>query len=531
MQTLLHTPVFGVPVLSDSDWQTEWTTRAAEPHAVKAVDEARWQRTQGRLKDVWNARQRFLPQSLIAKGGAHELGRALESTRELVAERNKPIYKSSFVHSLLGDADSVGLVVRPDFLVVDGESGWRMAEVVSGEITPADIFNLAMQVYVLEAQGLTINKASLIFYGAIWQAVDKTAEVRAFMPQVKDIVTRMKGHAEAHPVVLSAENRARDGSEFPLYELMRIDGKRDYGLQDGLAELGIFDVRQIPLTLLDLADLHKRQIGVTQTGVPYVNEASLVAGYKKYVWPVNYLDLETETYDMDGPNERHYTRQASNRIVTEAGEELAHDHFLDVNPEDPVLGFARWLVRSVNRHGDKGTIVVFWEGFEIQRFNELAQKILRMAWDDIKRRDNDASKKKIKLAQDILAIIPRIFDQYKLLSENLYFREQHGRSTIKVLQPLIVPKPELTYDDLTLIKNGLEATTAIIELIEGRVGDPDQVAEKIAALLVYCGVDTLAMKELDREVIDRYVREKVFQRNARPLGSHHHLKNSFYSLK
>lgn len=521
MQTLLHSPVFGVPILSDTDWQTEWAMRAAEPHAVKAVDEVRWQKMQARGRDAWKARQNFLPKSLIAKGGAHELGRALESTGELVAERNKPIYKASFSHSLFAEGDPVSLVARPDFLVVDGETGWRVAEVVSGDITPADVFNLAVQVYVMEAQGLTINKASLIFYGAVqttegeepkdgcWQAIDKTIEVRTFMPQVGDMVARMREHAAAHPVALSAEDRARGGPEFPLYELMRIDGKRDYGLQDGLAELGIFDVRQIPLTLPGLADLHKRQIGVTQTGVPYVNEAALADGYAHYVWPVNYLDVETETYDMDGPNERHTLRQCSNRVVTETGEELMHDHFLDLGKDDPALGFARWLVKSVNRHGDKGTVVVFWEGFEISRFNELAQKVLQMAWQDLKNRDMAAAREKMELARGVLAIIPRIFDQYKLLSDNLYFREQHGRGTIKILQPLIVPEPELTYDDLELIKNGLEATTTIIELIEGRAGTPEQIAEKVVALLIYCGVDTLAMKELDQEVMGRYVRKKV----------------------
>jgi hypothetical protein len=174
----------------------------------------------------------------------------------------------------------------------------------------------------------------------------------------------------------------------------------------------------------------------------------------------------------------HLPFQWSVHVLRRPGAEPEHYEFLAIDGGDPRREFISSLCASL---GERGTIVVY-SSFESQRLSELA------SWFP-------------EFADRITAIQTRLFDLLPVVREHTYHPAYAGSYSIKSVLPALVP--EMTYDGIE-VANGQAAGVAWESLVCGGLdrGEYDRIRK---ALLVYCGLDTLAMvKLLDKLLVGQF---------------------------
>jgi hypothetical protein len=146
--------------------------------------------------------------------------------------------------------------------------------------------------------------------------------------------------------------------------------------------------------------------------------------------------------------------------------ETEHYEFLADGRNDPREEFCQTLWRIV----ENARSIVHYSSFEIYQLKAMAEK-------------------GVPLAEELhAAILARTVDLEQIVDDHVYFANFKGKTSIKVVLPVLVP--ELGYADLE-ISDGEAATVAFRSMIEGR-------PELRQPLLDYCKQDTLAMVEIYR---------------------------------
>ncbi|WP_197484163.1 DUF2779 domain-containing protein [Halioglobus sp. HI00S01] len=143
---------------------------------------------------------------------------------------------------------------------------------------------------------------------------------------------------------------------------------------------------------------------------------------------------------------------------------LSHAEYLPDHADNPVRELAERLVGDLP---DEGTIFVYHATFEKGRIKEMAQEVP-------------------ELADQLLALLPRIVDLLPITRDFYYHPDQGGKWSLKNVLPCVAP--ELSYADLDGVHNGMDAVTAYRDLLTN--GQTEQVRQ---ALLSYCALDTLAL--------------------------------------
>ncbi|HPJ97836.1 MAG TPA: DUF2779 domain-containing protein, partial [Syntrophales bacterium] len=87
----------------------------------------------------------------------------------------------------------------------------------------------------------------------------------------------------------------------------------------------------------------------------------------------------------------------------------------------------------------------------------------------------------------------RIFDLLPLLRSYYYHPDMNGSWSIKKVLPTIAP--DLIYDNLEEVTNGMEAQTAFLEAIHEST-HPERRDVLRRHMLKYCGQDSLAMVKI-----------------------------------
>jgi len=102
------------------------------------------------------------------------------------------------------------------------------------------------------------------------------------------------------------------------------------------------------------------------------------------------------------------------------------------------------------------------------------------------------------LAPRLASAISRLFDLKEVIGQSYYNPELRGSFSIKRVLPVLVP--DLSYEGLP-INDGDTAMSKFGRMAIGQY-DRGQVAEIRQQLLEYCGLDTLAMVELHRRLLE-----------------------------
>lgn len=237
---------------------------------------------------------------------------AVAKTAELIAQADKAIFEAAFVHD--------GVLVRVDILVPERQpSGvaWHVYEVKgSTSVKPYYVPDLATQLWVLEANGLTIASASIRHlnnaftleqhgqYEGLFVDADQHVPAKAIAQNRAGLVAQAKAVLGSGEPVCATGAHCHDphdcsfieqcqstepaGPQWPITDLPQTGAR----LAAKWAGQGVYDICDLPVEA-GLSGLHERIRQAVKTGVPYHDHTGFAAELANCAYPHIWLDFET----------------------------------------------------------------------------------------------------------------------------------------------------------------------------------------------------------------------------------------------
>lgn len=420
---------------------------------------------------------------------------ALAKSAVLLANGLTPIFEAGVtIPGALAYAD----VMLPE--QQDGMVAWKMIEVKSsGSVKDYQRDDIAVQAHIANASGLRLSSVSLAHidgafvypgdgdYRGLLKENDLTEEAFARSEEVREWIAGAQA-VVALPDEPEVETGAQctapftcgfcdfcnrdkvveQAPEYPISSLPNLRGWR----RDAVEAEATDDLREIPDAHLTSTQLRVKQCSVS--GMPFFDAEGAAADLAPHGFPAYFLDFETIRFTVPiwkgtRPHQQ-LPFQFSLHILDEDGS-LKHHGFLDLSGNDPLGAFAQSLIDLC---GARGPVFVYNAGFERGRMWDLAKLFPQHA-------------------PGLEAIIDRVVDLWPIAKDRYYHPSQHGSWSLKAVLPAAIP--DLSYDDLDGVQDGMMAGDAFMEAIDPAT-TPVRKLELQNQLVEYCKLDTLAMVRL-----------------------------------
>ena len=389
-------------------------------------------------------------------------------TKELL-KRKKPLFEAGL------SADD--LYARADILVPAGDK-WDIIEVkASTQVKEEHLDDVAFQKYVYEKVGLKIRKCFLLHINK--EFVKKgPIEPKMFFVQeeiTEDLATDTEENIKKMLEVLSHSKPPQDGCNLPkeciikecwdflpehhVFHLYR-GGKRSLELYQN----GIHALADIPAGF-KLNEKQQIQLNAVKHG-PHIHKEKIKEFLAQLEKPIYYLDFET--YSTAVPLFEGCKPYQNIPFQFALSCDGRKEGFLASGKEDPRLQF---LIELKKVLGTSGSIVVYNQGFEINRLKELEENFpAYKRWVD--------------------EVIKRVVDLLVPFREFAYYHaEQNGSASIKKVLPALTGKG---YEEMEIAGGG-DASVSFLEAEFGDVAEDER--QKIRKdLEKYCALDAQGMK-------------------------------------
>jgi len=384
-----------------------------------------------------------------------------------------------------------GYTVRADW-IRRVKGGWIIGEIKSSlfrEDGPKDehLEDLAYTVMVARRAGLPVTGCELVLMNREWRlgmpdpdlfvVTDHTAEVMPIVDefnrlwdQVGPMLLRRSKPSprwcwECRDCEFFADRCVGVGISDPIFQLPYL---REQKFTE-LTAMGVTRISAIP-SEFKLSDSQQKTANAIRTKSPQIDAAEIRAALNSLEWPIGYLDFETlktavPLYPDVAPHEQLVT-QYSLHVEASPGSELAHREYLADHTRDCREEVATRLIRDTA----ECRIIVVYSSFEKTTIRGLAGLLPTHA-------------------HELAGLEAKLFDLEPVVRKGLVHPDFGGRSSIKVVLPVLAP--DLSYTDLD-IGDGGSAVAAFAKLASGSATDEETQAVR-GALLEYCKMDTLAM--------------------------------------
>ncbi|WP_439541512.1 DUF2779 domain-containing protein [Hyphomicrobium sp.] len=276
-----------------------------------------------------------------------------------------------------------------------------------------------------------------------------------------------------------------DVPDYSVHDLTRI-GASPKKLK-ALVDSGILDIREVPANF-ELTLPQRHQAEAVRSRQPYVDPAPLGAFLDEIRYPVAFLDYET--YPCALPRFPRYSPynhvpfQFSLHTVERPGAEAVHREFLFTERSCPDRPFVDALTGALPA---EGSIIAWNKPFERGINAKLAERLPAEA-------------------DRLAAINARFIDLMDVFSEQMVVHPRfRGKTSIKWVLPALVPK--LSYKGMA-IQEGATASETWNAIVTGEL-EPDEAEDARRNLLAYCGLDSLAMVEIWRALLDIYAAREI----------------------
>lgn len=408
----------------------------------------------------------------------------LRKTKELLKKR-VPLFEGGFmVDNLFSRVD----ILNP---VEGSDDEWDIIEVKSStQVKDVNIEDVSFQLHCCRKAGLNIRKCFLMhvnnefvkngeinpeeFFiieevsdqvdGAI-VGIDERVKLMFDTIKLKECpsfkINDINNSPYGNPTIDEFYDNLPKNNVFELYR-----GKKQ---AQNLYNEGIVLMRDIP-DEYKLSDKQRVQRDSVILEKPHINKEGIKEFLNTLQHPLYYFDFETinsaiPLFDGTRPYQQ-IPFQFSVHIVSEDGS-IEHKAFLAEGKEDPRPEILKAMKDSL---GDKGSIIVFNQAFEISRLKELADSFPEYAdW--------------------AFGIIARIVDLIlPFRNFHYYSPEQKGSASIKKVLPAITGKG---YDNLD-INNGEDAFISFMKVTYGNVPESERLKVR-KNLEEYCKLDTEGM--------------------------------------
>lgn len=323
-------------------------------------------------------------------------------------------------------------------------------------------FDLAFQTAVLEGSGLTVRNISVIHVNNQYV---RQGEIEADkITVITDITDKVRARGETTakymPLALAIANSSQMPDPDP--SLAKLGSKADW--------LKIYENIFPPEQKVWPEDTH-----------PEINTQEIKNFLDGLKYPLYFLDYETMSsliphFDGHRPYQQ-VPMQYSLHILRAPDAEPEHKEFLHRDNSDPALPLTEQLVEDI---GTEGSVIVWYEGFEKSRNTELGDMFPQY-----------------KEAME--AINERVVDLIIPFKQTWYDDPRfEGSASIKKVLPVLCPG--LSYKTLGIQEGGSAQRLWMEAVLDGtRASEKEKI---LADLLEYCGLDTLAMVEIYRKLID-----------------------------
>jgi CRISPR/Cas system-associated exonuclease Cas4 (RecB family) len=265
-----------------------------------------------------------------------------------------------------------------------------------------------------------------------------------------------------------------DIPEYSIYEIGNIRQKRIGEFTD----MDVMKILDIPSDYEGLNEKQKLQMISQKEGRAVIDTEAIKESLSILEFPLHFIDYETYAsavpkIDGVGPHQ-HVVFQVSIHIMQSDGSMTHHEYLAEE------LGLPEKLIEYMESvTGDTGTYISWHASFEKTQNKAMA------LWFP-------------NYAEYLNTMSLRMYDLEDIFKKDYVDYRFHGSSSIKKVLPVICP--ELNYNELD-VQNG----TMALDTWGRMVLDPefpDDVAETRNNLLEYCKLDTLAMVELYKVVIN-----------------------------
>ncbi len=408
-----------------------------------------------------------------------DLDEAIEATKSAI-NKSEVIFEPSFVF------DEV--LVRSDILKKNS-NGWDLIEVKSStRVKEEFIPDLAIQKYVLEQNGLEINKCDLMFINKeceypnldnLFEYQNLDDEINAHIEIVpkkisffKEVLNSPhkydKGIGDHCKKPLSCPFQDHCWQSIPKHSIYSVPRLR-WEKKQQLIDDGIIKIVDIPDTF-PLTDLQKSYVNAVKQESIYINKNGIRDDLNSFNFPIYFLDFETDTFPIP-----RYEKQCpydlvpfqySCHILHEDGS-LEHKEFLHSDLEDPRPPFIESLITCVSNAS--GSIVAYNASFEKRVLNILAESFPNYA-------------------TLLVDFANRLFDLLLTVRNNYNHPDFEGSFSLKKVLPVLAP--DLTYTNLA-VQKGDDASAFWNDMIHEK--DAGKKNRSIKSLKEYCKLDTLAM--------------------------------------
>jgi hypothetical protein len=432
--------------------------------------------------EVGHRAQQQFPNGILIDAEYYEKQKALDTTKEAVASGKNAFFEPAFLYD--------NVFIRIDVLRPNGDT-WDLIEVKSVlTVSDTHIIDAAVQRYVTEGAGLTINKCYIMHLcrdcefpdlSNLFILDDVTPQVANLLPTIPDQVATFNQiiadsetpdipigkHCDSPYTCLFKAHCWQHVAEPSIFCIPRISAKKI----DQLVSQGITSIHEIADDF-KLSENQRRHVDVFKNNKPQILWPAICDQLATLQYPIHFLDFETQMEAIPRlPGLRpfnQYPFQFSLHILHEDGT-LDHFEYLHRDASDPREPLAKALIDTVD---PTGTIIAYNASFEIRVIGNLAWRIP-------------------SLRHSLYRLRDRFFDLLPIFRDYYFHAGFLGSNSIKDVLPVLVP--ELSYTNLD-VHGGDEVQLAWLELIT--TDDQSKRLELATSLLAYCRLDTLAMVRL-----------------------------------
>ncbi|MBW2972858.1 DUF2779 domain-containing protein [Candidatus Woesearchaeota archaeon] len=409
---------------------------------------------------------------------ADDFVKNLEESEKALKER-KPLFEAGFKFG--------NIFSRADVIVPVGDE-WDIVEVKSAtKVKDINYHDVAFQKYVYESKGLKIRKCFLLHLNSKYIRKGELDLKGLFVKE--DITSKVslhflgiKGRIDSMFKIISSEKmpemkvgaHCSDPYKCPVCHCWEeLPENHVFCLYRGgklsckLFEEGIEAIGDIPEDV-KLNDKQGIQRDCALSGKPHIHKESIKHFLNTLKYPLYYLDFETFSTAIpmfDGL--KTYSQvpfQFSLHVVEKEGSKPKHYEFLYNGNEDPREDFILALKKVL---GDKGSVVVYNQVFEINRLKDLGEHFPKYKkWVD--------------------SVLSRIVDLLVPFRNFSYYNpKQEGSASIKKVLPALCSK---SYKGMGITDGGT-ASVKFFNMAYGECENKDKIRQD---LLKYCELDTLA---------------------------------------
>jgi hypothetical protein len=430
------------------------------------------------------ARKQF-PNGLLIYGEGAE---AIQKTQQALQSGSTCLFEAAFLFD--------DVFIRCDILQQTTTGTWDLIEVKSsGKVKDEHIQDLAIQKYVLLGHGLEVARTQLMHINTqscFYPDLSNLFAIEDITPQVEQVLSSVPTQIEKLQQILAADEPAillgkhcknpnpcpfqshcwQEVPEASIFTIPRLsEQKLNELLQQSI--LSIFDVPE----KLKLTDNQRIYVDSVVNTNPYINHQAIYTALSNLDYPLHFFDVETHNpavprFDNLKPYEQ-FLFQYSCHILHADGS-LTHHEYLHTDPSDPRSAIARSLTTHI---GLTGSVIVYHMSFESSRLKKLAEDLPEHA-------------------AHLESIVTRLWDQEEIFKKHYRHPDFHGSTSIKKVLPILVPT--LSYNDLA-VKRGDEAQTIWDAILT--TANEQEKNQMIADLKAYCQLDTLAMVEIHRKLL------------------------------